>query len=387
VATPLRKVCAAVYPPCLFLLRFCFLEPTFHEAPDQPSRLRDAYTLASRLAYFLWQAPPDQRLLARADDRSLLERDVLLGESERMLDDPRSRRFLDDFCRQWLRLDRHRNIAVDPQRYPHYDDDLSTATIQETLGFFAEVFVSNTSALDLIDCDYAIINDRLAEHYELGIITDGDLRRLPLPAGSIRGGLLTQASLLTVNSDGRDSHPIRRGVWLLDRLLNTPPPPPPPNVPELEPDAPTFQGLSLKEQIELHREPGACQSCHRKIDPWGLALENFDATGGWREEIRADGQSSLVDAAVELPGGTRIGGIQELKQYLRHERQEVFAKALVHHMLTYALGRSPDYADRQQIDVIHQRFASSDYRLRELVLAIIDSEAFRPIAGTYSQRE
>ena len=184
-----------------------------------------------------------------------------------------------------------------------------------------------------------------------------------------------------MNSDGVDSHPIRRGVWLLDRVLNAPPPPPPENVPDLSEEDPGFRGLSLRQRIVLHREPGACQSCHRKIDPWGLAFEHFDATGRWREQVRGNDsgeeQTTTVDTAVELPGGERIDGVRELRRHIREKCREQFARALVHHMLTYALGRPLDFADWPTVDAVYERFAASDYRLRELVLAIVEDEAFR----------
>lgn len=360
---------------------FLFLESEPPSVDASQSAGSRPHRLAARLSYLLWLAPPDERLLQLADDGSLTSGSVLTREAERMLEDPRSRRFLDSFCRQWLRLDKFKNIAVDRKLYTQYDDDLADDTIQETLQYFSEVFNSGSSALELLDSDYAVLNDRLSTHYAVGDVTNGAFQKVSLPEGSVRGGLLTQASLMTMNSDGVDSHPIRRGAWLLDRLLNTPAPPPPPNVPEIDAADPDFRGLSLKERIELHRQPGACQSCHRKIDPWGIAFENFDATGRWREEIQINGhgksKSKRVDAAVQLPDGRRINGVRELKRYLREERSEQFARALAHHMLTYALGRSLDYADRQQLDAIHNRFAAADHQLKELVLAIVDSDTFR----------
>jgi hypothetical protein len=356
---------------------FLFLEPKQPEAEARQAGEPTAHQRACRLSYFLWQAPPDDRLRQLADDGSLLKHDVYTSEAERLLDDSRTRRFLDDFCRQWLRLDKHQNVAVNPDRYPDYDDDLAKTTIRETLDYVAEVFASGVSAVDLLDSGYALLNDRLADHYGLDPIPSGDLRRVSLPGDSIRGGLLTQASVLTMNSDGRDSHPVRRGVWLLERLLTTPPPPPPPNVPDLDREDPDLRGLSLKEQLELHREPSSCRSCHRQIDPWGIALENFDATGQWREAVRAGGSTTPVDAAVTLPGGKQIDGVHDFKQVLMEQHREQFTTALTHHMLTYALGRSLDHADRKHVEAIHRRFAAADYRLKELVSAVVDNEAFR----------
>jgi hypothetical protein len=184
-----------------------------------------------------------------------------------------------------------------------------------------------------------------------------------------------------MNSDGVDSHPIRRGVWLLDRLLNTPPPPPPANVPEIDVRDPSFRGLSLKERIEQHRQPGSCKNCHQKIDPWGIPFENLDAVGRWRDkiEVRQANQlrSTAVNAKALLPSGHRIDGITELKTHLRRHHSDTFGNALVHHMLTYAIGRSPDYADRAQTATIQQRFATSQYRMRELVPAIVSSRLFQ----------
>ena len=193
-----------------------------------------AHQLASRLSYLLWLSPPDDQLSARADDGSLLERDVLLSQAQRLLADPRSRRLLESFCRQWLRLDKLSNIAVNHQTYPTYDEDFAELSVRETVDYFVDVFTSDSSALDLIDSNYAMLNDRLADHYQVNDgepaeedvtqVIGGELRRVQLPHNSVRGGLLTQASVMTMNSDGVDSHPIRRGVWLLDRLMNQPPP-------------------------------------------------------------------------------------------------------------------------------------------------------------------
>ena len=377
----LRETLAAV----LVSPSFLFLEFRAPASGGRPQEALAPHQQASRLSYLLWLAPPDAQLTRRADDGSLRQPSVLRSEAKRLLADPRSRRFLESFCRQWLRLDKHANVAVDRPTYPDYDDDLAAISIRETLAYFVEVFMSDSSALDLIDSNYAMLNDRLADHYSLAKVIGGALRKVDLPEDSVRGGLLTQASLMTMNSDGVDSHPIRRGVWLLDRFLNSPPPPPPPNVPDIDEDDPDFQGLSLKERIERHRRPGACQSCHKKIDPWGIPFENFDATGRWRDMVddREGGNARRrpVDSSTTLPDGQRIGGVAAMKGYLRQQRSEQFANALVHHMLTYAIGRSPDYADRRLVHEVQARFAASQYRLRELVLAIVDSQLFQSAQG------
>ena len=373
----LQETLAAVLISPHFLFLDCPAPASNKFGPRRPT----AHQLASRLSYLMWLSSPDGRLAKLADDGSLLERDMWSNEAERLLDDPRSQRFLDSFCRQWLRLDKFPLIAVNSEYYPEYDDDLGDAMVRETLAAFSDVFRSDASVLELIDSRHAFLNDRLADHYEIADVTSGDLQKVQLPEGSARGGLLTQASLLTMNSDGVDSHPIRRGVWLLDRLLNSPPPPPPPNVPDIDDEDPDFRGLSLKERIALHRQPGACQSCHQKIDPWGIPFESFDATGRWRQHVlvRDQGADRLrpVDPAVQLPDGQQVEGIRAFKHYLHQEQSERFTRAVVHHMLTYALARPLDAADRQHVNAIHDRFAASGYRLRELVLAIVEHDVFR----------
>ncbi|MEM9585736.1 MAG: DUF1592 domain-containing protein [Planctomycetota bacterium] len=344
-----------------------------------------AHELAARLAYFLSLSPPDATLRQCADDGSLTQPRVLRHEALRLLNDARCRRFLDSFCRQWLRLDRYKNVAVDREIYSSFDDDLADQSIRETLETFAYVFDSDASALELIDANYVIVNDRLAKHYGISGVLQGELERVELPASSVRGGLLTQASVLTMNSDGVDSHPVRRGVWLLERILDQPPPPPPPNVPELDVTDPDLRGLTLKQRIEKHREPSACQSCHQGIDPWGIALENFDATGRWRDKTVAseagDPQSVPIDASTRLPSGESVRGAGDLKRHLREQQGKLFAKALVQHLVTYAIGRRPDHTERSEILKIEKSFAASGHRLRELVLAIVASELFQAPSG------
>lgn len=337
------------------------------------------YQLASRLSHLIWLSSADEALKNRAANRSLLRRDVLREEAKRLLGDPRSRRFLESFCRQWLRLDKYDTVSVDREIHQSYDEDLAASSLRETLEYFVEVFESDASALDLLDCDYAMLNDRMARHYGIDGVHHGGFQRVRLGPDSVRGGLLTQSSLLTMNSDGVDSHPIRRGVWLLDRLLNDPPPPPPPQVPQIDEDAPDLRGLTLKQRIELHRQPSSCRGCHRRIDPWGTVFENFDAIGCWRDRIerrQSSNPARPIDASATLPGGQRIADTSELKRYLRSHQAEAFADALVHHMVTYTLGRAPDFGDQPELDLISRRFAETDYKLSELVLAIVESSLF-----------
>ena len=367
---------------------FLYQVPQWPHEIELEHRKRHAYNLASRLSFALWMQAPDNQLLDLAEQESLLQESVLRSQVRRLLDEPRSERFLRDFCFQWLRLDKHRNVAVDRESYPAFDNLFADASIEETLAYFVDVFDSDVNALDLLDSDYAIVNDLLAEHYDLPVPLSGRFQKVQLADGTVRGGLLTQASLLTMNSNGMDSHPVRRGVWLLDRLLDMPPPPPPPNVPELTPEDPDFRGLSLKEQIKKHRSPGACQDCHARIDPWGIAFENFDATGKWRDTRPAVNNgdetgdavqpAKLIDAATVLPDGQSIVDANALKQHLRSQYRGEFAESLTRNLLIYLLGRRLDYLDESEVQRLRDRFIKSDFRMQELITDILRSDLFDP---------
>ena len=239
-----------------------------------------------------------------------------------MLRDSRARRFSDRFAREWLRLDKYGLVAVNPEFYPHYDEDLGEDMVAETITTFQEIFHGDRDARELISSDTVYVNQRLARHYGLPPVTGGELQAAAVPDYRTRGGILHQGAILTMTADGAESNPIYRGVWILERLLNDPPPPPPPTVPPLEASSADFGQLTLKQKIELHRQQSACTACHAKIDPWGLALENFDAIGAWREEalvINPDtaAQSfSPVDSSTVLTTGEKIEGSSDLVSYL-----------------------------------------------------------------------
>ncbi len=343
------------------------------------AKLFDLPQRASRLSYLFWSAMPDSSLQHAANSGRLADGSVWRSEAERLLDDSRGDAFIEAFCRQWLRLDRFSLVAINPEHYPKYDEDLAEMTIEQTLREFRRLFREGRSAMELIDSPTIMLNDRLAEHYGLPPVVGGRLRSVTLPSGSVRGGLLTQASLLTMNSDGVDSHPIRRGVWLVDRLLGNPPPPPPPDIPLIDEKDPDFRGLTLKQRLELHRKPGRCYDCHQRFDPWGVALEEFDATGRWRKTIppRDDRGAVSVDAATTMSDGVKVSGVIELRNYLLRQHRESFTRSLVVQMMTYALGRKLDFADQLEVDDVHRHFQKSGFQLRELAIAIIETEAFR----------
>ena len=339
--------------------------------------------LASRLSYFLWSGPPDDRLLELASRNQLSDPAILATEVGRMLRDSRARRFSERFAREWLRLDKFGLVAINPEFYHNYDEDLGEDMVAETITTFQEIFHGDMDARELISSDTVYVNQRLARHYGLPPVTGGELQAVAVPDYRTRGGLLHLGAILTMTADGAESNPIYRGVWILERLLNDPPPPPPPSVPPLEASSADFALLTLKQKIELHREQSACAACHAKIDPWGLALENFDAIGAWREEalvINPDtaAQSfSPVDSSTVLPSGEEIEDSNDLVSYLSGEREEAFARSLTWHMMTYALARAPNLGDESELESIYRYFRTSGYKLSSLVLAIVQSEAFQ----------
>ena len=218
----------------------------------------------------------------------------------------------------------------------------------EPIALFAQMLRDDASVLDFIHCDYAMVNERLARHYGLSGVHGNHFRRVSLRKGFRRGGLLTQAGLLAMNSDWPDSHPLKRAIWLLESVLGDPPPPPPPAVPQIDLADPEIAKMTLKERIEDHRNHAACMSCHVKIDPWGIAFENYDALGQWRDEIKG----KPIDASSELFNHQTLDGMDGLKRFLLHSRQDQFVQAIVSKLATYALGRPLAFADRAEIDAI-----------------------------------
>lgn len=357
-----------IQPDFLFLI-----EP----AGDEKRELNE-HELASRLSYFLWSSLPDENLMRLANEGKL--RESLPQELERMLNDSRAERFTQQFTDQWLKLNLVANVAVNANRYPGVDASLKEEMCNETRQLFGTILKENLSIHQLLSGDFTMLNEPLAKHYGIGNVFGRSFRRVPVPADSHRGSLLSHASILLNNSTGSESHPIRRAVFIRDRLLNDPPPPPPPNVPTLEQAAPEFHQLSIRKQLEIHRTNEACNQCHKNLDPWGLALENLDPVGRWRTETTnatANDKVHVVDSTVQLPDGTAIQGVQGLKSYLTQEKRDDFAKALVTRMLSYALGRYVDFADQAAIDQILTQSKPDSYRLRDLVRHIVMSEPFQ----------
>ena len=329
--------------------------------------------LATRLAMFLWCSTPDDELLNVAAYGQLNNADVLTSQVNRMLTDAQAQRFSQQFVRQWLGMELLDYLNVDRKVYPQFDPSLKEAMQQEPIAFFNEVLQNNFSVLDFLHADYAMVNERLARHYNIRDVFGNDFRRVPLDPQLNRGGLMTQAGLLAMNSDGKDSHPLKRGIWMLESLLNDPPPPPPPAVPVIYLADPEIARMTLKQRIEDHRNQPACLSCHVKIDPWGIAFENFDAVGSLRTEI----QGQPVDASSLLFNGEKLDGVDALKRFLLENRQDQFTRALVHKMTTFALGRPLTFGDRASIDKITADLRQQNDGLATLVTLIVQSDLFQ----------
>ena len=330
-----------------------------------PSSISE-FELAGRLAVFLWSSIPDEPLLDLARRGKLREPKVLAAQVDRMLADPRAKRFTRHFVRQWLGLDGLN--SVDHIR----DDQLRTAMEEEPVAFFEQVLQANGSVMDFIHSDYAVVNAKLAQHYRIPDVHGLHFRKVALEARHQRGGLMTGAAVLAMNSDGKDSHPLKRGVWMLERMLHDPPPPPPPNVPEVDLADPEIAKMTLKERIADHRDDPACYSCHARIDPWGIAFENYDAMGSFRTTIKG----KPVDATSTLFNKQPLAGMDGLKEYLLAERQDQFARAMTHKLTAYALGRHLTFADHADMEELTTQFRSRKDRLRDLVHLLVQSRIF-----------
>ncbi|HIA61636.1 MAG TPA: DUF1592 domain-containing protein [Planctomycetaceae bacterium] len=340
-------------------------QPATTDSTKGPTELSDL-EFASRLSIFLWSSIPDDELLQLAEQGRLREPNVLAAQIKRLLSDPRASRFSGNFVHQWLGLDGLDSVT-------HItEDSLRAAMQQEPIAFFDEVLEHNHSAMDFIHSDYAVVNERLAAHYRIPGVRGPHFRKVPIDPQTTRGGLLTGAAILAMNSDGKDSHPLKRGVWMLERILHDPPPPPPPNVPEVDLTDPEILKMTLKERITDHRNKPACISCHSRIDPWGIAFENYDALGIYRTQIN----NKPVDATAELFNKQTLAGMDGLKRYLLTDRQDQFARAMVHKMTAYALGRPLSFGDRADIDSLTAQFRKQDDRLGDLVHLIIASQIF-----------
>ncbi len=354
--------------------RFLFLVDFDPEKGTSAEGRIDDWGLASRLSYFLWSSLPDQRLLDLAGSGRLREKETLLREVQRMIDDARATAFAEGFAGQWLQLSRLDRSAPDPARFPDFDEPLRAAMRAETEMLFESVLREGRPAVELLTADYALVNERLARHYGIAGVRGEKMRRVHLDDGP-RGGLLAQASILTVTSNPTRTSPAKRGRWILENLLGDPPPPPPPGVGVLDDSREAVLAASLRERLARHRVDPACGGCHARIDALGFALENFDAVGGWRETD----SGFPIDAAGTLPDGRSFSGAVELKRELA--KGGAFVRCLSEKLATYALSRGLSPADEKDLDKLLSSFGDRPPALRDLVAGIVAMDAFRRHAG------
>lgn len=357
----------------------CSAEFLFIEEPADQNNEIDDFALASRLSYFLWSSMPDKELFDLARNGELSDPATLRQQTERMLANPRSQSLVTNFAEQWLDLREIDATSPDTKLYPDFDEYLQHSMVAETRAFVETVLRENLSVREFIDSDWVTVNERLAKHYGLNDRADKlgvDVEKLSLPDDSVRGGLMTQASILKITANGANTSPVIRGVWMLENLMGIHPPPPPPNIPAVVPDV--SGANTLRELLAAHRGDVSCDSCHRKIDPPGFALEEFDAVGGWRDSYQFQGSRKLlpVDSSGQTPRGESFNNVRDYKRLLLGEIDQVTA-GLADKLLTYGTGRSMGFSDRGDIDAIVASIADSGYRFGDLIHAVVASPAFR----------
>jgi hypothetical protein len=350
-----------------FLFR---VEPPHGEATPDNMRELDEFELASRLSYFLWSTMPDNELLRLAFKQQLRQGDNLQLQVKRMIQDPKSNAFVENFAGQWLTLRKLRDFEPNPSLYPQWNDRINSLARQETLTFFAGVMRGNMNIVRLLDADFTYLNQELAEYYGIPNVKGNSFRMVSLQ-GTPRAGLLTQASVLAVTSNPTRTSPVKRGKWILENLLATPPPPAPPGVPELKEKGPLAG--SLRQRLEQHRADAACANCHKLMDPLGFALENFDAVGKYR--VKEAGLP--IDASGVLPNGQKVNGAAELQKSLVANNQDAFVECVTEKMLTYALGRGLEYYDKCAVDKILVALKADENRFNTLLIEIVKSDPFQ----------
>ena len=383
-----------------------------------PLDARDDYAIASRLSYFLWGSMPDERLFALAAQGALREPEQVAAEVERLLEDDRAQDFVREFTEQWLSLDKMRLVKINAGLFPRFlytyhvgerrgQEVLFRPTIrdymlEETLGFVGELVRRNASALEIVDADFAMLNEPLAAHYGVEGVRGLELRPVALEPETRLGGLLCQGSILIGNSTGSAPHPIYRAVWLREAILGDEVAPPPAEVPALVDSAgeAATAAPSIKDLLRLHRDNPSCHDCHARLDPWGLPFERYSAVGAFQERAPSAGvrvrpfdrgrdgdldgyadyleqtRTEAIEASAVLPDGTAIEGLEQLQRYLLSERRQQIAENVLRRLLTYALGRELEAADRSQVELLLRSLEPEGYRLRDMIVAVCTSELF-----------
>jgi mono/diheme cytochrome c family protein len=378
------------YKAILSSTHFLFFQepgpPSLDAAKDFRSTRLDDFAVANRLAYFLWSSMPDRELLNAAEAGRLTDPTNLHAQVERMLNDTKAHRFTENFAGQWLDLRKINDTTPDPQLYPEFDAYLLWSMPRETQQFFEEILRHDRSLLEFVASDWSMLNERLARHYGVPGVVGHELRKVKLPAGCHRGGVLTQASVLKVTADGTRTSPVLRGKWVLDRIVGKPPAPPPPDIPLFEPD---IRGATtIRQQLDKHRNTPACAACHVHIDPPGFALENFDAIGGWRDFYRATKQTKQgvvkgtryfrgldVEIGGVTPDGKAFKNIDDYRKILLEDRDQL-TRNLTEKLLTYATGAEIQFADREVVEQIVATVREKNFGFRSLLHEVVRSRVF-----------
>jgi hypothetical protein len=369
--------------------------PDFVLVDEAKGRLDDN-ALATRLALFLWNSTPDEALRQKAARGELHRPEVLRTETERMLADPKASRFVAAFLDYWLDLRKMNDTTPSETLYNDYylDDALAEHAVDETQMFFTDLLQRDLPARNMVDSDYTFLNERLADHYGIADVKGVAMRRVALPAGSVRGGFMTQASVLKVTANGTTTSPVLRGKWIMERIIGFTMPPPPASVPAVEPD---LRGaVTIRQQLDKHRADESCAVCHRKIDPPGFALENFDVMGAWRDRYRSQSAAELydtmgrfgkngapltfrlalpVDSAGQLADGRAFTDVRDLKRLVLQDESQI-ARNVTRQLLVFATGAAERFSDRATVEQIVQGTKSKQYGVRSLVHGLIQSELF-----------
>lgn len=366
---------------------FLYLYEPVSQNPKRPTQLDD-YAVASRLSYFLWSSLPDAELYRLAANGKLRDPKTLRAQVERMLGDPRAQRFTDNFAGQWLSLRDMNATSPDPRVYGEFDDFLFWSMPRETQLFFDEVLSRDLPISEFVSSDWTFLNQRLAQHYGIQGISGGELRKVTLPPGSHRGGVLTQAAILKVTADGSRTSPVLRGVWVLEHILGHHPPPPPADVPDFEPDV--RGATTIREQLDKHRTIKSCAACHNHIDPPGFALESFDPIGGWRNFYRSSSRTRVelanypgrmvnrgsdVEPSGETAEGAPFQDIDEYKQIILKDKDQL-ARNLARKLLTYSTGAEIQFADREVVEQLVAKSRANGYGFRSLIHDVVLSRPF-----------
>jgi hypothetical protein len=367
--------------------------PGFLYLEEAPGRLDD-YAIASRLAFFLWNSAPDDALLERARRGEVRQPAVLREETERLLKDSKSRRFVEAFLDYWLELRKQDATTPSNTLYPDYylDESLAEAALDESRLFFTELVQHDRPAKNVINSDFTYLNERLADHYGIPNVSGASMRRVTLPADSVRGGVMTQAIVLKVTANGTTTSPVIRGKWISERILGRHVPAPPAAVPAVDPD--TRGAVTIRQQLERHRADESCAVCHSKIDPQGFALESFDVMGAWRDRYRGDAKDKMpeigfgkngwafdfhyalpVESQGQLPDGQKFRDVREFKQIILRDEAQI-ARNLTRHLAVYATSSPVRFSDRAKIEQILAQTKPGGYGVRSLIHAIVQSELF-----------